>query len=163
MVPYEQLAPTSKTWVFQAERELTDTEKELLTNKLIAFTNNWLSHGSLVKGHFKILHNRFVVFFADEQGEAMCGRAVDASVRFIKEMETLLGISMLDRKLLAYEKNGKVFSCTLSELSALLEDGTISNNTMVFDNLVSTKQDFENKWMIPLGSSWHQNYILQHK
>lgn len=161
MVSYEQLAPGSKTWVFLPERELTEPEIKLLTDKLTAFTDNWQSHGSLVKGHFKILYNRFIVFFADEQGEAMCGRAVDASVRFIKEMEILFGIPMLNRNLVAYKKGDKVFSCNLNELSSLLEEGTISQDTLMFDNLVATKADFENRWMIPLSSSWHQNYILQ--
>ena len=163
MTSYEQLAATSKAWVFQAEREFTNQEEQLFSAKLNTFVDNWLSHGSLVKGHFKILHNRFIVFFADEQGEAMCGRAVDASVRFIKEMEIQLGIAMLNRSLVAYLYNEKVFSCTLNDLSSLLEEGKINQDTVMFNNLVANKQDFEKNWMIPLSISWHQNYILQNK
>jgi hypothetical protein len=163
MTLYEQLAPTSKVWVFQAEREFTIQEEQLLLARLNTFVDNWLSHGSLVKGYYKFLHNRFIVFFADEQGEAMCGRAVDASVRFIKEMEAQLGITMLNRNLVAYLENGKVFSCTLNGLSVLMENGKISQDTIMFNNLVATKEDFEKNWTIPLSTSWHQNYILQNK
>jgi len=163
MTSYEQLAVTSKVWVFQAEREFTKQEEQLLSDKLNSFVDNWLSHGSLVKGHFKLLHNRFIVFFADEQGEAMCGRAVDASVRFIKDMEAQLGIAMLNRSLVAYLDNGKVISCTLNDLSALLEEGKINQNTSMFNNLVASKEDFKKNWMISLSASWHQNYILQNK
>ncbi len=163
MIPYEQLAATSKVWVFQAEREFSEAEVQLLTTKLNAFTDNWLSHGSLVKGHFKILYSRFILFFADEQGEAMCGRAVDASVRFIKEMETIFGVPMLNRNLVAYLKDGKVFSCTLNDLAHLSEEGKITPDTIMFNNLVANKADFEKNWMIPLSSSWQQNYILQNQ
>jgi hypothetical protein len=163
MTSYEQLAVTSKVWVFQAEREFTKQEEQLLSDKLNSFVDNWLSHGSLVKGHFKLLHNRFIVFFADEQGEAICGRAVDASVRFIKEMEAQLGIAMLNRSLVAYLDNGKVISCTLNDLSALLEEGKINQDTSMFNNLVASKEDFEKNWVTPLSASWHQNYILQNK
>jgi hypothetical protein len=163
MIPYEQLAPTSKTWVFLAEREFTQPEVKILTDSLTAFTDNWLSHGSLVKGHYKVLHNRFIVFFADEDGEAMCGRAVDASVRFIKDIEMKFGLALLNRNLVAYQKDGKVFSCTLNELSHLSEEGIINPDTIMFNNLVATKADFEKNWMIPLSSSWQQNYILQNQ
>jgi hypothetical protein len=163
MIPYEQLAPTSKTWVFLAEREFTEPEVKILIDSLTAFTDNWLSHGSLVKGHYKVLHNRFIVFFADEDGEAMCGRAVDASVKFIKDIEIKFGLALLNRNLVAYLKEGKAFSCTLNELSQLSEEGKITPDTIMFNNLVSTKADFEKNWMIPLSSSWQQNYILQNQ
>jgi hypothetical protein len=161
MTAYEDLAPSSKVWIFQSEREFTPEELQSLTDSLTAFVNNWLSHGALVKGHFKLLHKRFIVFFADEQGEAMCGRAVDSSVRFIKELETKLGTNMLNRSLVAYMKDGKVLSCNLNQLAQLSEEGKISPDTLMFNNLVATKSDFEKNWMIPLSASWHQNYILQ--
>jgi hypothetical protein len=163
MTDYEQLAPESKVWVFQAEREFTPTELQTVTDSLSSFIDNWLSHGSLLKAHYKVLYNRFIVFFADEQGDRMCGRAVDASVRFIKEQEAKLGISMLNRSLVAYKDNNKIVSCTLDELSHLTEEGKISPETIVFNNMVATKADFEKNWMIPLASSWQQTYILQHK
>ncbi|MGP8214313.1 MAG: hypothetical protein ACLQQ4_01985 [Bacteroidia bacterium] len=163
MTAYEQLAPNSKVWVFQAEREFSAPGLNILNERLTAFVNNWLSHGSLLNAHFKVLHNRFILFFADAQGEAMCGRAVDSSVRFVKELEAELGISMLNRNLVAYMKDGKVFSCTLNELARLSEEGKIGPDTIMFNNLVATKADFEKNWMLPLSLSWHHNYILQNQ
>jgi hypothetical protein len=163
MTDYEQLAPESKVWIFQAESEFSGAELKSLTDSLTFFVDNWLSHGSLLKAHYKVLHNRFIVFFADEQGDRMCGRAVDASVRFIKEQETKLGIVMLNRNLVAYMHDGKIVSCTLDDLSHLSEEGKVSPDTIVFNNMVATKAEFEKNWMIPLGTSWQQRYILQHK
>lgn len=161
MTPYEQLAANSKVWVFQAEREFLEPELETLTQELTKFTDNWLSHGSLLKACFKVLYNRFIVFFVDEEGDNMCGRAIDASVRFVKDMETKYGIAMLNRSLVAYMDNEKVVSCTLDELSHLAEEGKITPDTIVFNNLAATKAEFEKNWMIPLSSSWQQAYILQ--
>jgi|SRR6185312_9079781 len=161
MTAYEQMGPESRAWVFQANREFTPEEQKSVTDALTAFTDGWLSHGALVKGHYKLLYNRFVVFFADEEGDRMCGRAVDSSVRFIKDLETKLGITMLNRSLVAYMDNGKVVSCTLDEMSRLAEEGKITPDTIVFNNLVATKVEFEKNWMIPLSQSWQQTYILQ--
>jgi hypothetical protein len=163
MTAYEQMAPTSKVWIFQAEREFTGEEQKTVTEALTAFTDNWLSHGSLLKSHSKLLHNRFLVFMADEEGDNMCGRAIDASVRFIKELEGKLGVTMLNRNLVAYMDNGKVMSCTLDQLSRLAEEGKITPDTIVFNNLVATKAEFEKNWTIPLSQSWQQTYILQNQ
>jgi hypothetical protein len=163
MTEYEQLAPESKVWVFMAEREFSASELQSVNDSLTAFVNNWLSHGSLLKAYYKILNSRFILFFADEEGDRMCGRAVDASVRFIKELESKLGIAMLNRSLVAYKQGDKIVSCTLGELGHLEETGKITPDTIMFNNLVATKAELEKNWMVPLSASWQQTYILQHK
>jgi hypothetical protein len=162
MTNYEELAADSRVWVFQANKELTETENNSISTELTNFVNGWLSHGSLLKAHFKLLHNRFIVFVVDEEGDRMCGRAVDASVRFVKELELKYKLVLLDRAVMAYMDNeGKVQGCKLDELNALVEAGKVTLSTKVFNNLVQNKAEFEKAWIIALAESWHQNYIMQ--
>jgi hypothetical protein len=163
MTEYNELAPGSRVWIFQADRELSADENIAISNELLQFVESWLSHGSLLKAHYKLLHNRFIVFFADEQGDNMCGRAIDASVRFVKELEKEYSISLIDRSRVAYIKNGKVQACTLDELGQRIEDGEINPDTEVFNNLVSTKEEFDKSWTVPLSKSWHRSYIMQNQ
>lgn len=163
MTDYNTLAPGSRVWIFQADRELTNDENNAISNDLLQFVENWLSHGSLLKAHYKLLHNRFIVFFADEDGDNMCGRAIDASVRFVKELEKKYAISLLDRSRVAYLVDGKVEACTLDELGQRIEDGEITPKTEVFNNLVSTKEEFDSSWTVPLAKSWHRSYIMQNQ
>lgn len=163
MTDYNTLAPNSRVWIFQADREFSADENSSISNELLQFVDNWLSHGSLLKAHYKVLHNRFIVFFADEEGDNMCGRAIDASVRFIKELEKKYSVSLLDRSRVAYLKNNKVYACTLDELGQLIEAGKITPDTEVFNNLVSTKEEFDSQWTIPLDKSWHRSYIMQNQ
>ena len=162
MTNYGDLAGESRAWIFQANKEFTETEKTAISAELIKFVDNWLSHGSLLKSHFKILYNRFIVFFVDEEGDRMCGRAVDASVRFVKELETKYSLVLLDRTAMAYlDKDGKVQGCKLDELNGLMEEGKVNPETKVFNNLVQNKAEFEKSWLVSLSTSWHQNYIMQ--
>ncbi|HTA28222.1 MAG TPA: hypothetical protein VK809_10560 [Bacteroidia bacterium] len=163
MTDYNTLSSGSRAWIFQADRELSDSENKAISDELLQFVENWLSHGSLLKAHYKLMHNRFIVFFADEQGDNMCGRAIDASVRFVKELEKKYTLSLLDRSRVAYIKNGKVEACTLDELGQRIEDGEITPDTEVFNNLVSTKEEFDNSWTVPLSKSWHRSYIMQNQ
>lgn len=163
MTDYNTLAPNSRVWIFQADREFSADETATLSNEVLQFVDNWLSHGSLLKAHYKILHNRFIIFFADGEGDNMCGRAIDASVRFIKELEKKYSVSLLDRSRVAYIKNGMVYACTLDELGQRIEAGKITPDTEVFNNLVSTREEFDNQWTIPLAKSWHRSYIMQNQ
>jgi hypothetical protein len=163
MTDYNQLSPGSRVWIFQADRKLSGMESKTISNELLQFVDNWLSHGTLLKAHYKLLHDRFIVFFADEQGDRMCGRAIDASVRFVKGLEEKHSLSFLDRSRLAYIKDGRVTACTLDELGQRIEDGEISPDTEVFNNLVSTKEEFDNSWTVPLSKSWHRSYIMQNQ
>jgi len=161
MTNYEELSGDSRAWVFQANKELSEQEQKLISAELNAFVDTWLSHGSLLKAHFKLLHNRFIVFFVDEEGDRMCGRAVDNSVRFVKELETKYKLILLDRNMMAYIDNkGNVQGCKLDELNQLIEEGKISPETKVFNNLVQNKTEFDTKWTVPISESWHQNYIM---
>lgn len=163
MTDYTTLAPGSRVWIFQADRELSADESKSISHELLQFIDNWISHGTLLKAHYKLLHNRFIVFFADEQGDNMCGRAIDASVRFIKELEKEYAVSLIDRSRVAYIKGDKVFACTLDELGQRIEDGEITPGTEVFNNLVSTKEEFDKSWTVPLSKSWHRSYIMQNQ
>ena len=165
MNTYEELAGESRVWVFQAERELAETEHKAITAELTQFVDNWISHGSLLKATFKLLQNRFIVFVVDEEGDRMCGRAVDASVRFVKELEAKYHISMLDRNRMAYiDKSGKVQGCMLDELNWLIEEGKVTPETKVFNNLVQNKNEFENGFLVPLSESWQSKFLeVSHK
>jgi hypothetical protein len=163
MTDYNKLASGSRVWIFQADRELSVAESKAISNELLLFVENWISHGTLLKAHYKLLHHRFIVFIADEEGDNMCGRAIDASVRFVKELEKKYSVSLIDRSRVAYIIGGKVEACTLNELGQRIEEGEITPDTEVFNNLVSTKEEFDKNWTVPLSKSWHRSYIMQNQ
>lgn len=163
MTDYNNLSPLSRVWIFQANRAFSADENAAISNEVLGFVENWLSHGALLKAHYKVLYNRFIIFFADEEGDNMCGRAIDASVRFVKELEKKYNLSLLDRSRVAYIKEDKIYACTLDELGQRIEEGEVGPDTEVFNNLVSTKEEFDKSWMVPLLQSWHRSYIMQNQ
>ena len=38
----------------------------------------------------------------------------------------------------------------------LLADGTINDNTLVFDNTITHEHQMENAWAVPFHQSWHK-------
>lgn len=149
------LSPDSRVWIYQSNRELNPGELISINNQLRDFCANWISHGNLVLSHFEILYNHFIVLMVDETNDRTCGSAVDASLNFIKELETEFNISLLDRMLFAYLQGEKVHSVSRETFEKSIAEGIINEQTIVFNNLVQTKAEFERNWKIPFGESWH--------
>ena len=50
-------------------------------------------------------------------------------------------------------------TCSMQEFQELANSGVINEQTLVFNNLVNTKKEFESNWLIPLGKSWHKRML----
>ena len=59
----------------------------------------------------------------------------------------------------SYLENDEVVAVDRNEFAARYEAGKINDETLVFDNLVKTKADFDAKWQVPLGTSWHKRMV----
>lgn len=158
-VQFESLPANSKIWIYQSERELIDSEVDFISSSLNDFILNWESHGSPVNGGFKIYYNRFIVIGADENSCSPSGCSIDKSVNTIKEIENQLTISLLDRSKVAYNQNGKIKTVAFNELSSLISNGIISQETKVFDNTITTLRDIESQWEKPASNTWISKYF----
>ena len=80
-------------------------------------------------------------------------------MRFVKDLEKKYDILLLDRNLVAY-KIGNVISLShRNEFIELVRSGKLNENTIVFNNLVSTLGEFETKWETKLKESWHSEIL----
>jgi hypothetical protein len=101
----------------------------------------------------------FIVILVDEQVTQISGCAIDKSVAFIKRVEQQLNIHFFDRMNVAYQKDNMIETCTMHEFQTLLNEGKVDDQTLVFNNLVSTKKEFDTNWKIPLQKSWHKRLL----
>ncbi len=152
--------PESKVWIYQADRELTDQEVVLIKKDAITFIDNWTAHGKLLKSQLEIFYNRFLVLFVDESQANASGCGIDKSIHFFQNLEKQLNINLMNRLLVAYKINDEVKTCSLSNFEKKIESGEITPETIVFNNLVSTKAEFESNWEIPLKDSWHSKMLV---
>lgn len=153
---YKKFPENSKVWIYQSSQPLDEDDVNFLKVKIDDFVSNWESHGSLLKADFDVFHQLFVVFFVDEQGGRMCGSAQDRAVRLMKELEQELEVEFLNRMNLAYLKNDKAVPFIMNDFSKLLESGAINDNSIVFNNTITTKKEFDTVWKTPLKDSWYK-------
>jgi hypothetical protein len=156
------LPSNSRVWVYQSVRKLSPEESRALEVKIKQFVLGWTSHKAGVVGDGGLLYERFVVLMADEAHTGVSGCSLDSSIHFIKEIEKEMDTNFFDRWNIAYKQEKEVLSCSLTEFGKLLERGEINDDTIVFNNLVQSKKDFESRWQIPYKESWLKNIEATH-
>lgn len=154
LTPYHILSNETKVWIYQANRSFTQEEVWEISDILENFVNKWQSHQRDVHGYGALYYRRFIVLMADESKCDVSGCSIDSTVRLIKELEQAYNLNFFDRLKVCYKiTNELVGSFPLNEIDNYLENGKINEDTILFDNLVATKKDFETKWEIPLKGS----------
>ena len=155
----QSMVENSRVWVYQSNRILNDVEVDEINKMAQHFVTSWDAHGDLLAATIKVYHQLFIVIMVDENVTQISGCAIDKSVSFIKKVEQHLNIHLFDRMMIAYKNNNMIETCHLQEFQSLANKGLINEQTLVFNNLVNTKKDFESNWLIPLGKSWHKRML----
>ncbi len=145
---------SSRVWVYQCNRIFTLSEALEIEELLENFSKEWNSHGDEVKGYANLFFGQFIIVMADESATKVSGCSTDSSVRLIKNIEQDYQVQLLDRQLLAFIVKERVQVLPLSQFNYSIENGFITPDTFYFNNLVLTKKDLMNQWIIPVKDSW---------
>lgn len=149
----------ARVWVYKTARDLSHAEQNLVRDRGAAFTSTWAAHGAPLDATVEVLHDRFVVVAVDEEQAKASGCSIDKSVGFIKQLENDLNLMLTDRMIVVYEAKGEITSCRLQDLPELLKEGTLTADTIVFDDLVPTVGELRTRFRGPLRGTWLQRYL----
>lgn len=158
-VPFTSLPAATRIWVFQANRPFTTDELQMAEKQLRAFTDEWAVHGSPLDTSFAIKYHQFIVLAADESHQSASGCSIDSSVRVLKAIEQSTGVQLFDRTLVAFKRGEQVVLFPLQQLKQKFAEGILNEDSLTFNNLVSTKGAFEKEWLVPAGETWLKRYL----
>ncbi len=158
-VPFEELSPTARVWVYQLDRTVSDQVALEVEKVIKGFCDQWQAHGAPLQTSYQLAHRQFLILAVDEKAGSPSGCSIDGSVRVLKELGAKHNIDFFDRTLAAFLLNNKVVLYPLMQLKELFASGTLSPSTITFNNLVETKTAFLENWMIPVGKSWLARYL----
>lgn len=152
------LPDTSKVWIYQADKPLSDSITQKVKDELYDFSMSWSSHGKELDSYGHLFHYQFLVLVADGSN-LPSGCSIDSSVHFVEALGQKYGIDFFDRNTFAYMKDDEVHFVQSKDLPEFYKNNEITDDTLMFDNLVSTKEDFIQGWIKPLKESWHKRFI----
>ena len=156
---YKNLPDNSRVWMYQSDRVFTEKEIEFISEKATAFIEQWTRHGDNLKGSFTIKYNQFLVLAVDENFNNVSGCSIDASVRFVKELENKLQVDLMNKLNVSFKDGNNINIVKLADFQQFAKAQKITKETIVFNNMVQTKEEVENNWEIPASKSWHNRFI----
>ena len=159
LVPFEDLPLESRIWIYQSNRKFTDDEIIEIENELSQFLSSWSAHGASLECSFQLKYNRFIIIAVNQEVQANTGCSIDASVAFIQTLEQKYNVDLLDKMNVAFKQGEFITYKTLLEFKKLAKEKAVSGNTIVFNNLVNSIEEWNENWEVPANESWHSRFF----
>ena len=154
------ISEDSRIWIYQSNKVFNEAEVTHIQQKLNDFTSQWLAHGNKLAALGEVRFNQFIILSVDEMQAGATGCSIDKSVKLIQEIEQELSVNLFDRFRVAYREGDNIISCNRQEFEDLIKTGKVTEQTMVFNNLISTRKELETNWQVPMKSSWHSQVFM---
>ena len=158
-VPFENLPLESKIWIYQSNRKFSDEEFAEIETDLKIFVDSWAAHGTSLEASFQLKYNRFIILAVNQEVQNTTGCSIDSSVQFIQSLEKKYDVDLLDKMNVTFKLGEHVAHKTLIDFKKMAKDKAVTENTIVFNNLVNTIEDWNDNWEVPAGESWHSRFF----
>lgn len=158
-LPFEQMPEYSRVWVYQADHKFSDSEAQLVRERLSRFCEGWNTHGNHMPTSFDLVENQILLLAVDESNLGASGCSIDSSVRTLRELESLLDTNLTDQgKISLKQPSGEMTVIPALGVKARVTAGEINLETAVINPLIRTKADLKNMWQ-PVRNSWLNRYF----
>ena len=158
-VDYNSLPEDSKVWVYPSDRKFYPNEIEEIEGKIKNFIENWKSDDENFKASYQFLYNRFIIFAVDVESYQLTNEDIDISVSFILELQETYHVSLLDKMNVCFKQGEFVQYKELKDFKKLLKNKALTGKSIIFDNLVSNKEDLDNHWELAIEDSWYNRFL----
>lgn len=158
-VPFDSLPEESRIWIYQSNRKFSDDEMTEIENDLKTFVENWAAHGTGLEASYLLKYNRFIILSVNQQVQQATGCSIDSSVAFIQKLEQKYGVDLLDKMNVTFKNGEHIAHKSLIDFKRMAKEKAVTQNTIVFNNLVNTIEEFNENWEVPASDSWHSRFF----
>jgi hypothetical protein len=157
--PFENLPEDSKIWIYQSNRKFSDDEMTEIEIDLKVFIENWSAHGTGLEASYLFKYNRFVILAVNQEVQKVTGCSIDSSVAFIQNLEQKYQVDLLDKMNVTFKNGEHIAHKSLIDFKRMAKEKAVTANTIVFNNLVNSIEEFNENWEVPAGESWHSRFF----
>lgn len=164
-IPFDQITPDARLWVYQASRALTAAEVTAIDTAIRPALEAWAAHGHPLLASAQVVNNRFLLLAVDEGAGLPSGCSIDSSVRTVQAIGGQLSrdgeaVDFMDRSATYLAADGSVQALPLPAIKAAVADGALTPDTPVFNTLIKTKAEYLAQWQVPARSTWLKRYFI---
>ena len=152
-----QLPSDARLWIFAAERPLSNSESARVLEETDSFIGQWMAHGAPLTAGRDLRYDQFVLVGVDERAAGVSGCSIDALVRRMQQLESVLGLELVNNAPVLYREGETIARVSRDRFAQLAASGTVGPNTRVFDNTLSRVGDLQaGKWEVKAAEAWHK-------
>jgi len=160
LIDYDLMQEDSRVWVYQSNGPIEGEKLQLVKDRIESFIHTWKRHGEDLKASYLIKYNHFIVLLVDEDFNDVSGCSIDASVNMLRQIESDLAMDLTNKLNVSFKDNDNINIVNLSEFKKYASSKKITSDTIVFNNLVTTKKEFESNWEVKADQSWHSRFLV---
>jgi hypothetical protein len=154
-VPFTDMPPDARLWIFAAERPLDDSEQDTLLAAVDGFLDQWAAHGVPLAAARELRYEQFLLVAVDESKTGASGCSIDAMTRVLAGLEQGLGVALVDHAPVIYRDGERILRVDRAAFADRVRRGEAALDTIVFNNTLSRVGDLGAKWEVPARDSWH--------
>src|SRR6476646_9028309 len=102
LVSFETLPDSSRTWVFAADQNLSQSQSGKLLNAVDEFLSQWKAHGDPLTVGRNWRDDRFLTVAVDQSSAGASGCSIDGLFRTLKAIEGRVGASLVGSGMIYY-------------------------------------------------------------
>ena len=159
IIDFKKLPEDSRVWIYQSDRNLTESDIKIIENKTTLFLNNWKAHGNDLQASYLIIENRFLVIAVNERFNPIGGCSIDYSLQLVNDISSTINLDLLNRLNINYRSKNIIKSISLRDLKNRIKSRSFSPETIIFNTTVKTKKDLLNDFEVKISSSWLSKFI----
>jgi len=149
LVDYNLLPETSKIYIYPSSRKFYTDEFSVINEKI----EKYLKEFSAIDSFFEIKYQRFIIIIISDKTPLSIEQN-DELISFILSLEKEFKITLLDKVNICFKQGEYVQLKEIPDFKKLIKNRGVSKKTIVLDNLINTKEEYENYWEMPAESSW---------
>ncbi len=149
-VDYTNLSEEAKVYIYPSSRKFYDKEIENIDKKINTFLDTVFVDYAV---NYKILYNRFIIIFISEE-KLISIELLDKLAMFIFSLEIDYKITLLDKVNICFKQGEFVQYQEMKRFRELIKKRSVSKKTILFNNLIQNKHEFENHFEVVASESW---------
>lgn len=149
-----------KLWIFQSKKAFSEREEKNIWQKLNSFLNSWTAHGAELESEIKIVDHKFLIIEVNEAQTKATGCSIDSLNQCIREIDAEYNLGLLNRLWISYkERNKDIETIPLKDFKEKVKAKQLPLDAWVYDLSVSSSDEFNEKFKLPLSNSWAKIYL----
>ena len=159
IVNFKQIPDEGKLWIFPSHRKFYPQEIAELKERVEAFLTEWDDQEIAIKCSYSLKYDRFIIITVDDSKNSLSLQAHELLITFIQDLEKKYDIVLMDKINVCYKQGDYVQYKDLKDFRKMIKAKGVSQKTIVFNNMITSKVELKYDWEINIMDSWLGRFI----